>query len=226
VKKRIAPSRVRYIKLGERGRWEKSCLERGINRIGFGTAQPGRFRLCQTSKWSDLAKSFFAEGKDARTANRFANEVRIFFEDDGSILWVTFVGERFHWGFADPTKPSQSSDLDGVYRPIRGGWQSTDLLGESLTKDRLSGALTKLAAYRGTSCDVDVADYVIRRINGGKTPEVEQALAATVELKSAVVGLIRLLHENDFELLVDLIFSTKRSDRNGRRKTFGRASEI
>jgi hypothetical protein len=148
VKKRIAPSRVRYIKLGERGRWEKSCLERGINRIGFGTAQPGRFRLCQTSKWSDLAKSFFAEGKDARTANRFANEVRIFFEDDGSILWVTFVGERFHWGFADPTKPSQSSDLDGVYRPIRGGWQSTDLLGESLTKDRLSGALTKLAAYR------------------------------------------------------------------------------
>jgi hypothetical protein len=37
-------------------------------------------------------------------------------------------------------------------------------------------ALTKLASYQGTSCDVDVVDYVIRRINGYQTPEVERAV--------------------------------------------------
>ena len=42
--------------------------------------------------------------------------------------------------------------------------------------DRLSGALTKLAAYRGTSCHVDVADYVVRRINGQKTSAVEREI--------------------------------------------------
>ena len=30
----VHPARVRYIKLGERGRWEKECLENGRNRIG------------------------------------------------------------------------------------------------------------------------------------------------------------------------------------------------
>lgn len=65
----------------------------------------------------------------------------------------------------------------------------------------------KLAAYRGTSCDVDVADYVVRRINGQKTPEVERAVVASQEMRSAVLGLLRLLTPQDFELLVDLVFT-------------------
>ena len=76
-----------------------------------------------------------------------------------------------------------------------------------MTKDRLSGALTKLAAYRGTSCDVDVSDYVIRRINGQKTPEIERALVASKEMKIAAIDLMKLLGPRDFELLVDLVFT-------------------
>ena len=77
-----------------------------------------------------------------------------------------------------------------------------------MTKDRLSGALTKLGAYRGTSCDVDVSDYVVRRINGHKTPDVERALAASKEMKASALGLMKLLGPRDFELLVDLVFTT------------------
>ena len=77
-----------------------------------------------------------------------------------------------------------------------------------MTKDRLSGALTKLAAYRGTSCDVGASDYVIRRINGKKTPQVERALAASEEMKASALDLMRLLGWQDFELLVDLVFTT------------------
>ena len=205
----ISPTtRVRYIKLGEGGSWEEECLKQGIIRIGFGSAQNQRFELCQSGRWNDLSESFIAEGKHMATATRFTNELRLFFEDDGAMLWITFMGERLHWGRVNRAKPEQHADGEGVWRPIRDGWHCTDLNGKQLTKDRLSGALTKLAAYRGTSCKVDVSDYVIRRINGKKTPEVERALVASKEMKNSVIGLMKLLGWRDFELLVDLVFTT------------------
>ncbi len=42
--------------------------------------------------------AFGAEGKVKGTATRFTNELRLFFEDVGSMLWITFVGERLFWG--------------------------------------------------------------------------------------------------------------------------------
>ena len=206
--RRIDPTRVRYIKLGEAGCWERECIERGTVRIGFGSGQPDRFALCQAGQWAEIAHSFTAEGCNNRTAKRFANELRLFFEDNGSTLWITFVGETLYWGVTATDSPEPHADGESVWRPIRDGWQSTDLHGERLTKDRLSGALTKLAAYRGTSCTVDVRDYVIRRINGQKMPEVERALAAVQEMKTCLLGLMRLLTFRDFETLVDLVFST------------------
>jgi hypothetical protein len=211
----IRPARVRYIKLGEGGRWEKECLEKGIIRFGFGSSRAERLPLCRARQWDELTKSFIAEGKTKGTATRFTNETRLFFEDDGSTLWITFVGERLCWGSLAPSQPERHSDGDGVWRAIVGGWRWTDLNGEQLTKDRLSGALGKLAAYRGTSCDVDVAGYVVRRINGEKTPEVERAVAALAEMKRSVLELMRLLGPRDFETLVDLVFSTSGWRRQG-----------
>ena len=96
------------------------------------------------------------------------------------------MGERLCWGFTDGSTPERQPPDEGVTRPIPGGWRDRDVLGEPLigeppVKDRLSGALTKLAAFRGTSCQVDVR--VVRRINGEKSPEIERALAARRELR-------------------------------------------
>lgn len=55
---------------------------------------------------------------------------------------------------------------------------------------------------------MDVGDYVIRRINGKKPAEVERALAVSSELEKSLLALLRLLTPQDFELLVDLVFST------------------
>jgi hypothetical protein len=46
----------------------------------------------------ELIQSFLASGKTRGTATRFTNETRRFFDDDGKILWITFVGERLYWG--------------------------------------------------------------------------------------------------------------------------------
>lgn len=212
----VNPARVRYIKLGPGGAWERECLQRGIVRIGFGTANPERFQLSRSRRWQELTASFIAEGKDKGTATRFTNELQLFFEDDGTILWITFMNERLYWGMTDKAAPEPHADGAGVWRTIRGGWRGTDVNGNPLSKDRLSGAVTKLAAYRGTSCDVDVAEYVVRRINGLKMLVVERALAALHEMRSSVLVLIQLLRPQDFELLVDLVFTTTGWRRVGR----------
>jgi hypothetical protein len=211
----IHPTRVRYIKLGREGRWEKECIEKGIVRFGFGSANAERFPLCRTGKWPELTQTFIASGRTRGMATRFTNETRLFFEDDGTTLWITFVGERLYWGLLTPSAPDRHGDGEGVWRTVAGGWRSTDVNGEPLTKDRLSGALSKLAAYRGTSCDVDVADYVIRRINGHKTPEVERAITALEGVTQSVRELMKLLGPRDFETLVDLVFSTSGWRRQG-----------
>jgi hypothetical protein len=208
-------TRVRYIKLGEGGSWERECREKGIIRFGFGSSKAERFQLCMAARWDELTKSFITEGKDKGTATRFTNETRIFFEDDGSMLWITFIGECLCWGFLEPARPERHSDGDGVWRTVANGWRATDLNGEALTKDKLSGALTKLAAYRGTSCNVDVSEYVIRRVNGQKIPEVERAVSASKEMKFSILELMRLLGPRDFETLVDLVFSTSGWRRQG-----------
>jgi hypothetical protein len=210
-----ADARVRYIKLGEGGSWEKECLEKGIIRFGFGSANPERFPICTAGRWEDLTDSFIAEGKDKGTATRFTNETRLFFEDDGSTLWITFIGECLNWGFLDSAAPKRHPDDRGVWRKVANGWKQADLKGEPLTKDRLSGALTKLAAYRGTSCKVDVSDYVIRRINGQRVPAVERAVGLLADLRWSVLELMRLLGPRDFETLVDLVFSTSGWRRQG-----------
>ena len=204
----IHPARVRYIKLGEGGRWEKECLEKGIIRFDFSSATAERFPLCLQRNWDGLTQSFIAEGKNRGTVTRFTNETRLFFEDDGSTLWITFIGEKLCWGFLTASPPERHADGDGVCRIIDGGWRWKDVNGEPLAKDRLSGALTKLAAYRGTSCDVDVEDYVVHRINGLKSPVVERAVAAKVEMIASILGMMKLLLPRDFELLVDLVFTT------------------
>jgi hypothetical protein len=207
----VAPGiQVRYIKLGEGGSWEKECLDRGIVRFGFGSASPQRFPLCRAKEWDQLKQSFITEGKSKGTATRFTNETRIFFEDNGSTLWITFNGADLYWGILTGSPPEPHPDGHGVYRTVKDGWRRTDVNGEPLTKDRLSGALTKVAAYQGTTCgmDTDVADYVRRRINGQKTPQVERAVAAIKEMKASALDLMKLLGWRDFETLVDLVFTS------------------
>jgi len=211
----IDPKRVRYIKLGRQGTWEQECLDKGIVRLGFGSASSQRFELCISRQWAGLSQSFLDEGRDRGTATRFTNETRLFFEDDGSILWITFIGEKLYWGFLEPESATPHEDGDGVFRRVKAGWKTTDQNGEPLTSDRLSGAVTKLAAYRGTSCDVDVKDSVIRRINGHKTPEVERAIAAVEGMKSSALEMMKLLGPKDFETLIDLVFSTSGWRRQG-----------
>ena len=105
---------VRYIKLGEGGKWESECIEKNIIRFGFGTYKEERFALCMARRWDEFAKQFIADGKNQSTANRFTKETRLFFESDATTVWITFVGEYFYWGVLESTPPERYFDGDGV----------------------------------------------------------------------------------------------------------------
>ena len=62
---------------------------------------------------------------------------------------------------------------------------------------------------------VDVSDYAIRRINGQKVRQVEQAIEARERMKESVKELMKLLIWQDFEILVELVFSTSGWRRQG-----------
>jgi hypothetical protein len=205
---KVRPKRVRYIKLGRKGSWEKHCIENGEIIFGFDTGSTERFPLCVSGQWDKLARSFEKKGKSKSAATNITNQAQAFFEDVGTTLWLTFYGERLYWGFASKSPPQPHADKRSVIRVIRDGWKCSDLLGDELSTDRLSGALTKLRSYRGTSCEVDVKDYAIRRINGQKLPEVESAIECLAQLRDSVLRLLKLLGPKDFELLVDLVFTT------------------
>jgi len=81
--------------------------------------------------------------------------------------------------------------------------------------DRLAGSLTKIAGFRGTSCNVDMAEYLIRRINGKKSPEVERAVVALKNMKSSVLEMIQLLDPATLKRSWTSFFSTSGWRRQG-----------
>lgn len=202
---RIAPKSVRYIKLGEGGAWEKECIEQGLLQFGTDSGNPETLQWAAEGRWNDLAASWRAV-KSQATATRFTNETRFYFEAGPEDLWITFVGERFYWGFLEPGVPKpMQPDLSSVRR-VRGGWRCVDRDGKPLLKSNLPGSITSLAAYRGTSCSVKAAAHVVRRINAELSEEVKRAETVRSELIDSLVPLIRRLGPRDFEILVELIF--------------------
>lgn len=123
----VAASRVRYIKLGQGGRHEAECFDQQIMRMGFGFGSARHFDLCSTGQWDALAERYKAEGRKQGKATENSNQARTFFEDDGSILWITFSRRLLWWAFIDGNVAAQPhEDRDGTFRPVRGQWRSID----------------------------------------------------------------------------------------------------
>ena len=107
------------------------------------------------------------------------------------------VGESLDWGVADDRPVTIRAEGLGLSRTVRGGWRRTDVTGEALIQERRAGAVATLAASRGRSCSVDVAEYVVRRITGHRLPAVERALRTMQEMRAATLGLMRWLTPPD-----------------------------
>lgn len=199
---KINPSKVRFIKLGAGGVWEKDCIEiTNTIRLGY-EAGSEIHKECLNDQW-DNCYAYWSER--SRAATNHVRQIKDFYQLDENTLWITFFGRKLYWAFcsSDVIEESDGSRT----RKVIGKWSCSDISGRELLVDNLDGRITKVQAYRGTICSVELEDYLIRRINGKTIAAVEEANNALNNLKEKVEKLIKGLWWQDFELLTDLVFS-------------------
>lgn len=198
-----------YIKLGEGGRWEDECFKEGIIRLGFATGEEKVLSYASNRQWDKLKEYWSKEVSAPQTVTSYVNQTKSFFEDDGSVLWITFSKNMMWYGFSNGEQPKAHPDRDGSCKKMSVPWRNTDVNNKLLVMDFLSGNLTKTASYRSTICGLsaDSARYAIDRINGKLPDDVEAAKMARDSLVLSMERLLRLLTWKDFEVLVELIFA-------------------
>ena len=164
------PGAVRYIKLGENGKWATDALEQGIIPFGYRSID---HRACLAGNWDEVRRQLFGMGRTAKGVSQGLRELKDFYGLPENTLWVTMADGHFWWAFAEgPVVGVEqgNSDEPARYRRTRAGWSKTSLTGDPLTVRSLSSALTRTASYQMTICAIKHADYLLRRIRDERDP--------------------------------------------------------
>ena len=200
--KKIEPKSAYFIKLGRNGQWEQSCIEKDQTiRLGFKETDHD---ACLSGEWDKIHSDELKNGRAKGKATEITNEIRRFYEEGESTLWITFYANRMWWCFAQ--KNIKQLHDGSKIRKVIGQWRDTDIPGRPLSLETISGKLLQVRGFRGTICSVDLI-YVSNKINGIMPSEVTRSIECVGALRSSLIPLIQNLTWKDFELLVDLVFS-------------------
>jgi hypothetical protein len=197
----VDPPFALYIKLGERGRWERESIEDGTLHLGYNDVP---HELCVAGAWDEVVARYLELGTTPGAAKRHMQQIRYFYTASEEMLWATFSSGVLNWCHAG----SEVSLLpDGSkLRTTIDGWHDTDERGHRLDKSTLSGRILSTEGFRGTICRFAEQDALLRRIAGEEPEAVVTTKRVALELQGALRELIVGLHPHDFEILVDLIF--------------------
>lgn len=196
--------KIRFIKLGRNGQWEKSCIEDEQSiRLGYAGVS---HEACIRGDWDEVRGSLLLKRSGNKaTATSDLNQIRDFYEAPEGDIWITFYQRRLYWCNA---QAAVTLLPDGTrMRKTANGWTCHDRKGRLLSVDSLDGRVSKVQGYRGTICGVEQGEYLLRKIGGEQQLDVGQARESLERLQKDVQALILGLWWPDFELLVDLIFS-------------------
>jgi hypothetical protein len=205
---------VRYIKLGKGGGWAKDTFERGIIPFACYNADHA---ACMAGDWPAVKQQLIASG--IRGTGEAIRELRDFYGLPQGTLWFTIADGQLRWAVAGGPVEVVAGPEDGQPPRLRktvDGWHAESLTGERLKAASLSSALTKVSGYPRTICSTLQADYLLRRIRGEVDPLVVNARALKSEIAAVTLEMIRRLPPDEFEILVDLIFTRSGWRRVGR----------
>ncbi|MGN6284501.1 MAG: restriction endonuclease [Afipia sp.] len=196
---------VRYIKLGKGGGWAQDAFERGIIPFACYNADHA---ACMAGDWPAVKQQLIASGIGG-TAEAI-RELRDFYKLPQGSLWFTIADGHLRWAVAGGPVEVAAGPEDGQpprWRKTVDGWHAKSLTGEALTAASLSSALTKVSSYQRTICSTAQADYLLRRIRGEVDPLAARARVLKREIAAVTLDMIRRLQPDEFETLVDLIFT-------------------
>jgi hypothetical protein len=211
---KISAAAVRFIKMGRAGRFEKSALKDSNLYLGYHKVPD---EACRTGDWDAVYQHFLDDGHKPHIARTHARQVEAFYQEPESCLWITFIDGDMWWTFAksgvtmciekDWEKLSREQRGPSRHRSCVEFWRNMSINGRQLHMRALPGYVTKTASgFRGTICQIDRADAVVRIINDEIDPHVQEALDRREALVRSVEKVIDRLYWKDFETLIDLIF--------------------
>jgi hypothetical protein len=127
----IAPTEVRFIKLGKGGMWERDCIEGPVPKIRFGFDNP-HHQACSKGDW-DRLDAYWRE-KNPGEATKIINQTQDFYNLDMSTLWITFYERKLYWCFADSNVVEIEQGGSRIRKAIN-GWRCTDISDNTLYSD-------------------------------------------------------------------------------------------
>ena len=200
---KIKPNKVLFIKLGAGGAFETDCIEKDQNlRLDYNEAN---HELCIKRDWKGVNDYYTSTGFSKSVATSHSNQIKQFYEEDDQTLWITFYANKLWWCFSKPEitlLPDKTKT-----RPVIGKWSDKDINGVLLRAGNISGKLLKTQGYQGTICSVLEDKYAVTKINGELLPEVVEVESAMKNLKDKTAQLIKHLQWQDFEILIEMIFT-------------------
>ena len=207
--------KIRYIKLGEGGKWANDCFDSKVLRLGFNSGSEEIYTNGIKGQWEKIRQYWINEGKKSGTATSYMNQTKEFFVDTGNTLWITFENGFLYYGFTDGDKIKQdiTKSRNGEFTTTRcmdvNGWLNIDFNGKPLQIQQLSGALTQIVGFQGTVCSFkpEVVPYIKHRICGTISDEIAKTETAKTQLQECLKPLIQSLTAKDFEILISLIFA-------------------
>lgn len=198
------PKNILFIKLGEKGSYEKECIEQNSSiKLGYREIDHS---LCINGQWDDVNNEIQTKHPETvQTAiTSHKNQIRKFYEEPSSTMWITFYNSKLWYCYADSNVTYNS---DGTKeRKTLSNWSDKDSHGKVLFIQFLSGRLTKVQGFRGTICDVKEKDYLLHKINNTQSKELNKVETDLQSLKVSLEALIKKLNHKDFEVFIDLIF--------------------
>jgi hypothetical protein len=228
--RRAKPEDVRFIKLGRKSMWWPIARDTNTIRLGF---RQFDFKSCLSGDWEQARTLFEKTTSRSRSSDvtRAVNQVREFFELPETTLWITIEDGDVWWCFAEPevrniyTGDDAAEEKQGARtRKVIDRWRNTDVTGKRLRLDAMTTKITKVASFQETICRPHGAADLLRKIRCEESKQYSRAARAYDELVLSVGDLLDQLHLKDFELLIELIFSSSGWQRisavGGTQKTF------
>jgi hypothetical protein len=212
--KRAKPEDVRFIKLGRKSMWWPIARDTNTVRLGF---RQFDFKSCLSGDW-ERARTLFAKTTSRSRPSdvtRAVNQVREFFELPETTLWITIEDGDVWWCFAESgvrniyNGDDTAEEKHGARtREAIDRWRNTDVQGKRLRLDGMTTKITKVASFQETICRPHGATDLLRRIRCEESKQYSRAARAYDELIVSVGDLLDQLHQKDFELLIELVFSS------------------
>lgn len=196
------PQNILFIKLGEKGSYEKYCIENNKMKLGY---QEINHNNCLSGRWDDVYSQIEILYRTVKTASTsHKNQIKKFYEEPESTMWITFYNGKLWYCYAES---EITYNHDGTKeRNVIGSWRDCDSQGNTLFIQYLSGRLTKVQGFRGTICEVKEKEYLLHKINNTQSIELSNVERDLKSLRVSIQLLIKKLNPKDFEVFIDLLF--------------------